>query len=110
MSIVILLLNMLPGLLAGIPGLSDKLKQIIADVTGSASAVLASGVAEGPNVNTILAAWLGVINTLKADPNLPQNTLNAILQLEKAVQSALVADVAAQQAVDWSKIVVIATV
>lgn len=110
MSIAILLLNLLPGLLAGIPGISDKIKQIIADVTASASAVLASGVVTGPSVNTVMAAWLGVITALKGDPNLPANTLNAIAQLEKAVQAALTNDVTASTQVDWSKIVTIATV
>lgn len=110
MALAILLLNLLPGIFTGIPGISPSIKQIIADVTGSAAAVLASGVASAPTVNTILAAWLGVINVLKTDPNLPANTLNAVAQLEKAVQAALMNDLQASSAVDWTKIVTIATV
>jgi hypothetical protein len=109
-TIIALLLNILPGLLTAIPGISDKIKQIVADVSGAAATVIASGVVTGPSVTTVLAAWLGVINTLKADPNLPANTLNAIAQLEKAISAALMNDVQASAAVDWSKIVVIATV
>src|ERR1700739_3748690 len=109
MTIIVLLLNLLPGLLGSIPGISASLKQIIQDVTASASAVLSSGVVSGPSVNTVLAAWLGVVNALKADPNLPANTLNSIEQLEKAVSGALINDLQAQAAVDWGKIVTIAT-
>ncbi len=87
MPIAILLLNMLPGLLSTIPGISAGIKQIISDVSGGASAVLASGVVEGP-----------------------KEKLAAVAQLELAVQAALVADHTASLAVDWSKIVVIATV
>lgn len=110
MSIAIILLNLLPGLLSGIPGISSALKQVITDVTSSATAVLSSGAITGPSVNTVLAAWLGVINALKSDPSLPQNTLNAVAQLEKAVQAALVNDVQATASVDWSRIIAIATV
>lgn len=110
MGIAVLLLNLVPGLLKGIPGISAGIQQIIADVTGSASAVLSSGVISGPNVNTVLAAWLGVVNTLKADPNLPTNMLNAVGELEKAISAALMNDVTAQTQVDWNKVVVIQTV
>ena len=110
MTWVILLLNVLPGLLSGIPGISSKIKQIITDVTGSATAVIASGVVTGPAVNTVMAAWLGIITALKSDPNLPANTLNAIAELEKAISAALMNDVQASTTVDWTKIIVIATV
>lgn len=110
MPIAILLLNLLPGILAGIPSISAHIKQIITDVSASAAAVLASGAITGPSINTILAAWLGVINVLKTDPNLPANTLNAIAQLEKAVQAALANDLQASASVDWTKIVTISTV
>jgi hypothetical protein len=110
MNWIVLLLGVLPGLLSGIPQISAKIKQIITDVTASAAAVIASGVITGPSVNTVLAAWLGVVTALKADPNLPINMLNAIAELEKAIQAALINDVQASQLVDWSKIIVIATV
>ena len=110
MNWISLLLTMLPTVLGGIPGISTKIKQIIVDITAGGAAIIASGVVTGPSVNTILAAWLGVIQALKADPNLPQNTLSAIAQLEKAVAAALMNDVQASAAVDWSKIIVIATV
>jgi hypothetical protein len=110
MSLAILLLNLLPGLLSGIPQISGGIKQLISDVTSSISAILGSGVVSAPSVNTALSAWLGVITALKSDPNLPANTLNAIAQLEKAVQAAATNDLTASQSVDWTKIVVIATV
>jgi len=109
-GLAVLLLNLLPGLVGAIPGISSAVKQIITDVSGSASAVLASGSISSPSVNTVLAAWLGVINALKNDPSLPQDKLNLVLQLEKAVQAALLNDVQASAAVDWTKIVTIATV
>ena len=110
MNIATLLLSLLPGLLGSIPGISAAIKQVITDISGAAAVVLASGAVSSPNANTILAAWLGVITVLEADPGLPQNTLNAILQLEKSIQAALLNDVTASQQVDWSKIVTIATV
>jgi hypothetical protein len=110
MSIAILLLNLLPGLLGAIPGLSAKVKQIIADVAGSGAAILASGAVTQPSVTTILAAWAGVITVLKSDPSLPASSLNAVAQLEKAVQAALTEDAVAAQAVDWTKIITISTV
>ena len=110
MGLAVLLLNLLPGLIQGIPGISTAIKGIITDVSGSAAAVLASGAVTGPSVNTILSAWAGIIAVLKTDPNLPQNVLNSINQLEKAVQAALLNDVQASAAVDWTKIVTIATV
>ena len=105
-----LLFNMLPTVLGAIPGISPKIKGIITDVTTGGAAVIASGVTTGPSVNTILAAWMGVINVLKADPNLPKNTIGAIAELEKAVSAALMNDVQASQLVDWSKVITIATV
>lgn len=110
MNLAILLLNLLPTLLQSIPGISSAIKQVVADVSGSASVVLSSGVVTGPSANTVMAAWLGVINVLKADPNIPAATLNAVLNLEKAVQAALTQDVQAQAQVDWSKIITISKV
>src|SRR5581483_11851754 len=53
MGLAVLLLNLLPGLIAGIPGISASIKQIIADVTASASAVVSSGAITQPSINTI---------------------------------------------------------
>jgi hypothetical protein len=110
MSIAVLLLNLLPGFLAAIPGLSAGLKQVIGDVTASAAAVISSGAVSSPSANTFLAAWLGIITALKADPSLPAGTLNAVSELEKAVQAALLNDAVASKVVDWSTIVTMATV
>ncbi len=110
MAIAILLLNLLPGFLTNIPGISATLKQIIADVTASVAAILGSGVVTQPSVNTALAAWAGVLAALKNDPSLPADKLNAIAQLEKAVQAALLNDTAAAQKVDWTQVAPIGTV
>lgn len=110
MPIAILLLNLLPTLLGKIPGISTTIQSVIKDVAGSASAIIGSGVITQPSVNTMLAAWLGVINALKADSTLPAASLNAVAQLEKAVQAALTADVKAAALVDWTQVHAIATV
>ena len=102
MPIAILLLGLIPGFLKNIPGISTTLQQIIADITGSAAAVLSSGVVSQPSVTTVLAAWAGVIAALKAQGNLPASTLNSLAQLEIAVQAALMNDAAAAAKVDWS--------
>jgi hypothetical protein len=110
MTLAMLLLGLLPGLLKVIPGISDRMQQLIADISGSTAVVLASGVISSPNVNTVLSAWAGIIGVLKLDPKLPANMLNAIAQLEKAVQAALTEDAESAKLVDWSKIVTVATV
>lgn len=110
MTLAALLLNLLPALLANIPGISAKLKQIISDVAASASAVITSGAVSGPSVNTILAAWAGVLVALRADPNLPQDKLGMIDELQKIVAAALLEDMKAALLVDWSKFTVTATV
>lgn len=110
MTLAILLLNLLPGLLKGMPGISEKIQQIVADVAGSTSAVLGSGVISAPSVNTVLAAWAGVIAILRSDPQLPQDKLAVLDQLAKAVQAALVEDAEAAKLVDWTKIAPIANV
>ena len=102
MTIAALLLGLLPGLLKDIPGISAAIKQIIADVAGSAAAVLTSGVMSGPSVNTILAAWLGVISTLKNDPALPADRLALFGQLEVILQSVLQQDSKLAAGVDWT--------
>lgn len=104
MSTAILLLGLLPGLLKGIPGISAKVLQLIADVSGSVGALLGSGAISQPSVSTALAAWLGVINVLKADSSLNQTALNALGQLEKAVQAAITEDAVAAKAVDWTQV------
>lgn len=103
MTLATLLLGLIPGLLQNIPGISAAIKQIIADVAASASAVLSSGVTTGPSVSTILAAWLGVLNALKIDPNINANALAMIAQLEKILQSVLTADAKLAASVDWSQ-------
>lgn len=103
MGFAIVLLNLLPGLLIGIPGISARLKTIIGDVAGAGAVLLSSGVINAPNVNTILAAWAGVITTLKSDPGLPQDKLTLIDELEKIVASALLEDQQALLGVNWAK-------
>ena len=104
MATAILLLNLIPGLLGNIPGISAKLKGLIGDITGGASILIGSGVLSKPSVNAALAAWLGIINLLKADPNLPQDKLATIGAIEKAIAAALTEDVEASKLVDWSSV------
>jgi hypothetical protein len=105
MSLAILLLNLLPGFIAPIPGISDKIKSIIASITGSANAILSSGAISTPNVQTILAAWTGVLTILRSDPNLPQDKLGLVDELQKLVAAALLEDQKAMLLVDWSKFI-----
>lgn len=106
----ILLLNWLPGLLTPIPGISDKVKSIIASVTGTANAILASGAISTPNVQTILAAWAGVLVVLKSEPNISPDKLGMISELEKIIAAALLEDQKAMLGVDWSKFALTANV
>lgn len=110
MGITILLLNLLPLVLKSIPAISPKLLQIIDDVAGGVSGLFASGAVTHPSASTVLAAWVGVISTLKADPTLPPTSLKAVAELEKAVQAALLQDELAARLVDWTLIKPIALV
>lgn len=103
LAIVTLMIGLIPGILKGIPGIPAKLQQIIADITGSVSAVLGSGAVTQPALNTILAAWLGVVNALKNDPSLPPGSLSAVAELEKLLQSVLLQDSQLSLSVDWTK-------
>lgn len=102
-AIVTLIIALIPGILKGIPGIPSKFQQIIADITGSVTAIIGSGAVSNPGLNTILAAWLGVVNALKADPGLPANSLSAVAELEKMLQSVLLQDTALSLSVDWTK-------
>lgn len=102
MTLALIILGLIPTVLKNIPGISSTIQSLIADVTNSVTAIIGSGVVSQPSVNTVLAAWLGVITALKADTNLPASSLTPLLQLEKIVQSVLTQDAALAKAVDWS--------
>ena len=80
------------------------MQQLIADVANSVAAVLGSGAVSQPSFNTVMAAWLGVIQALKQDPSLNADALNAVAQAEKIVQAVLLEDAQLAQSVDWSKL------
>lgn len=104
LTLMTLIVGLIPSILKGIPGISSTVQQLIADITSSVAAVLGSGAVTQPNVNTIMAAWLGVVTALKNDPNLPQTSLSAVAQLEKIVQSVLLQDSALAKSVDWTQL------
>lgn len=104
LTLVTIIVGLIPSILKNIPGISSGIQQLIADVSGSVAAVLGSGAVTQPSINTILAAWLGVINALKADPTLPADALNAVAQLEKIVQAVLTQDAALAKSIDWTKL------
>lgn len=102
MTFAILFLNLLPAVFNSLPGIPAAMKKIIADVTASVAAILASGVVTQPSIDKALAAWLGVVNALKANSGLPVSTLNALAQLQKAIQAAIDQDAIAALGVDWT--------
>jgi len=104
LGITVLLLNLLPMVLQAIPGISAKMTQLISDVASGTSTLLKSGVLTHPTASTILASWVGIISTLQNDPSLPTTSLQAVTQLGKAVQAALLQDELAARMVDWSTI------
>lgn len=106
----IILLNLLPGLITPIPGISDKVKSIITAVTGTSNAIMSSGSISAPSAQTILAAWAGVLAVLKSEPNIPADKLGLISELEKLIAAALLEDQRAALAVDWSKFTLTANV
>lgn len=106
----VILLNLIPALITPIPGISDKIKAIIAAVTSTTNAILSSGAISAPSAQTILAAWAGVLAVLKSEPNIPADKLGLISELEKLVAAALLEDQKAMLAVDWTKFTLTANV
>ena len=104
MTLWMIIIGLIPSVLKGIPGISSTIQQIIADVTASVAAVLGSGVVTQPSVNTVLAAWLGVITALQKDPSLPASSLAAVAQLEKIVQAVLTEDAVLAKGIDWTQL------
>jgi len=105
-----MILGMVPTVIQNIPGISAGIKQLIADITASVSAIMGSGAITQPSANTILLAWLGVINALKSDPTLPPASLAAVAQLEKIVQSVVAQDAVLAKSIDWTKLLPITPV
>ena len=104
LAIVTIIIGLIPSILQNVPGISTGIKQLIADITASVAAVLGSGAITQPNLNTILAAWLGVITALQKDPTLPASSLAAVAELEKIVQAVLQQDSVLANSVDWTKL------
>lgn len=104
MGTAALIASLLAGIVQGVPQISAEIKSIVMAISTSLSAVLTSGVTTTLNPTTVLAALAGVIASLKAIPNLPQATLQAIVDLEAAAAAALQADQIAQQQVDPTKL------
>lgn len=110
MGTAALIASLLAAVVQGIPQISAEIKSIVSAISSSLGAVVASGVTSVVNPNTVLAALAGVITALKAVPNLPQTTLQVILDLEAATTAALAADQQAQQKVDPTQLNPIAPV
>jgi hypothetical protein len=104
MTLWMIVIGLIPSILKNIPGISSTIQQIIADVASSVSAILGSGVVSQPSVNTVLAAWLGVVTALKNDPNLSPSALAAVGEAEKIVQAVLLQDAVLAKSIDWTKI------
>jgi hypothetical protein len=100
MGTAALIASLLAAVIQGVPQISAEIKTIIAAISASVGAVVASGVTSAVNPATVFEALAGVITGLKAIPNLPQATLQVILDLEAATVAALAADKVAQQKVD----------
>jgi len=99
-SIILLISSLLAAAVEGVPQIPAPIKTIISGITGSVTAIGASGVTTTLNPATILTALQGVITQLKAIPQLPQTTLSVIAGLDDAIAAALAADTVAQQAVN----------
>ena len=110
MSLALLLANLIPAILGGIPGISDKIKNAITAGGQSVAVILNSGITSQVSTNAVLSVWAGIIAVLKQEPDLPAEALGRIAELEKAIQAAVTEDAEAAKLVDWSKINPIATV
>lgn len=100
MGTAALIASLLAGIVQGVPQISAEIKSIVLAISTSLSAVVSSGITTNISPTTVLAALAGVITALKAIPNLPQATLQVIVDLESATAAALQADQVAQTKVD----------
>jgi ABC-type siderophore export system fused ATPase/permease subunit len=100
MSFALLIASLLAGITQNIPQISASIKGIIADIYGSLSAIVSSGVTSNLNPASFLLALSGVIATLKAEPNIPPLVLQMVGGLDDALQAAVAADKVAQLGVD----------
>lgn len=108
LSLVLLLAQLANAVVQSTPQIGSTIKQIITDIAGSLSAVIASGVTANVEPATVLAALAGVLSVLQSDPNVPQDKLAIIASVQRAVAAGIAADKEAQQGVDTSKLTPIA--
>jgi hypothetical protein len=72
------------------------IKEALADIVATEGGVEASGAVQNPSLATVLAAITNTLVALKADPNLPADTLSKIQNFETIVQDAIAAEKLAQ--------------
>lgn len=100
MGSTFLIAALLGGIAEGIPQVPVYLKNIIRALVGTLGSLSQSGVTTGLNPQTFLAALAGVIQALKAVPEIPADKLLLIADLENALVAAMAADKQASQQVD----------
>lgn len=92
MNIARLIVSIAASVLGNDAAVPADIKQIILAISSAVSALIKSGVTTGPSNSTILAAFQGVVLSLKAVPGLPQQTLELIADIDASVQAAIAAD------------------
>ncbi len=100
MNLALLISSIVAATIQNAPGISSLLKQVALDIQSSVSAIVHSGATTKLDPNTILLALAAVVAGLKADKNMPQETLGLVLALDNAVSAALAEDTIAQKSVD----------
>ena len=93
MNLALLIATIAASVIQGDSNIPAQIKSIATAISSALSALVKSGVTTSPVTTTsILAAIQGVVDSLKAVPGLPANTLAVVSDLDQAVQAALQAD------------------
>ncbi len=106
MGLALMIASIAASVIGADPQIPAQFKSIATAISAALSALVKSGVTTSPvTASSILLALQGVVDSLRAVPGLPTQTLAIVSDLDQAVQAALAADaVAVAGPVDPTKV------
>lgn len=96
MSIALLIASIAASVIGQDAAIPAQIKSLVTAISSALTALVKSGVTSSVTPTNVLAALAGVIESIKALPNMPQPTLDVIASLDAAVAAAIAADKLAQ--------------
>jgi phage-related protein len=93
MNLALMIASIAASVIGADTNIPGQIKSIATAISSAIAALVKSGVTTSPvTASTILGAIQGVVDSLKALPGLPTQTLEIVSDLDQAVQAALKAD------------------